>query len=150
MIDPKRIRQWAEASLRERGHKPDKLSHQAVAVIEAMVRGITEELANIKPTKPSESIKRQLTDAWGEAYKKRFEGKYVFQGAKDGKGADKLLATGMTNEQLMAIAKRAWEQLDDFDCKFAMSLAGYASRFNEIRIKCTSKSSRSDNGQICP
>jgi len=81
---------------------------------------------------PSASLKRQFTDLWCSSYEKFFSSKYLFQGAKDGTAADRLL-TIETPENLISIARLAWELPNDFDCKHAASLAGFASRFNEIR-----------------
>ena len=78
------------------------------------------------------SQKRKLTDGFMEAYSKAFGRPYVFQGAKDGKAADKLLASGLAVDDIITTAQKAWRHPDWFNCKQAVSLAGLASRYNEI------------------
>ena len=90
--------------------------------------------------------KRQLTDAFVVAWQERFGGPYKFQGAKDGKAADSLLATGLSVAEIISIARSAWARLDEFNCKHAMSLAGLSSRFNEIRGEVKSAKRKNQNG----
>jgi hypothetical protein len=61
--------------------------------------------------------------------------KYMFQGAKDGTAADRLLRLGLTVTEIMGVAEEAWKHPDWFNCKQAASLAGFACRFNEIRME---------------
>jgi len=79
------------------------------------------------------AAKRRLTDAWCAAYARVKGFKYMFQGAKDGTAADRLLKLGLTVTEIMVVAEEAWKHPDWFNCKIAASLAGFASRFNEIR-----------------
>lgn len=78
------------------------------------------------------SQKRKLTDGFMEAYLTEFGRPYVFQGVKDGKAADRLLGSGLAVDDIITTAQRAWKHLDWFNCKQAVSLAGLASRYNEI------------------
>lgn len=81
------------------------------------------------------AAKRRLTDAWCEAYAKAHGFRYMFQGAKDGTAADRLLKLGLTVTEIMTVAIEAWKHPDWFNCKQAASLAGFACRFNEIRME---------------
>lgn len=131
-IDPERMKRWAVEALKARGQKSE-LSPQAVAVIEAVAAELSEVLnTQLKPRKPSESAKRQLTDEWCAAYEFVKGRKYVFDGAKDGKAADKLLATGLPVGEIVALAAKAWKT-DAFNCRQAATLAGFACRYNYIR-----------------
>jgi len=78
---------------------------------------------------------RSLTDQFSSAWAKRFGMPYKFGGAADGKAADELLKLGLSPEEIMAVAIKAWNKPEDFNCKFALSLKGLASRFNEIRAE---------------
>lgn len=82
--------------------------------------------------------KRVFTDAWCEAYSAHFGYQYAFSGAKDGAAADRLLKTGVPQPELIRIAKLAWGNPTGFNSKQAVSLAGFASRFNEIRAEVAS------------
>ena len=71
---------------------------------------------------------------WSAAYEDFYGVSYKVQDGKDGKAADGLLVLkGMSSEQLIEIARKAWNRKDGFNCKHAVSLSGFASRFNEIR-----------------
>lgn len=102
-----------------------------------------QEQASQPPASPPQSHKRELTDGWCAAWAARFGGPYKFEGAKDGKAADSLLATGLPVAELLALAAKAWERLRDpavvngdaFNSKHAVSLASFASRFNEVRVE---------------
>jgi len=97
--------------------------------------GVKEKERDGGADAPGLAPKRQLTDGFKAAWEERFKGPYSFQGAKDGKAADVLLATGISIPDLLCLARKAWERLDEFNCKHAVSLAGFASRFNEIRVE---------------
>lgn len=83
----------------------------------------------------SKAPKRQLTDGWVAAWSVKFGAAYKFNGAADGKAADSLLALNLTPEQILDVAKSAWEKPLLFNCKQATTLRGLASRFNEIRVE---------------
>jgi len=73
---------------------------------------------------------------WSAAYEDFFGVSYKVQNGKDGKAADGLLAIkNATPEQLIEIARQAWNRKDGFNCKHAASLSGFAARFNEIRAE---------------
>lgn len=81
------------------------------------------------------SAKPQFTDAWCLEWERRFGGPYDFKGAADGKAADELLKLYPPDE-LMVMAKKAWDKVaTDFNCKHAITIRGFASRFNEIRLE---------------
>lgn len=83
--------------------------------------------------KGSDSPKRQLTDLWCLRYKETFNAPYMFQGAKDGKAADSLTSLQLPPQEIIEIALKAWRNSGGFWSKQASSLAGFASKFNEIR-----------------
>jgi hypothetical protein len=75
-----------------------------------------------------------FTDLWTAEYKSAHRCGYVFQGPKDGKAAANLLKHAeLSPQELVQIAKDAWANPTGFNCKQAASIAGFASRFNEIR-----------------
>lgn len=140
MLNPESIVADAEKRLRVASQK-NALSPQAVSVIEAICKAVNDHIAAKKkpvaeakpiPSKPAAPI-RVLTDLFSKEWQQRFGGPYKFNGAADGKAAADLLKLGLTPEQVMAVARRAWEQPEEFNCKHAMTLRGLASRFNEIR-----------------
>ena len=79
------------------------------------------------------ATKRRFTDAWCEGYARAHGFKYLFQGAKDGQAADRMLKTGIPWQEAMTVAEEAWKHPDWFNCRQAASLAGFICRFNEIR-----------------
>lgn len=79
------------------------------------------------------AAKRRLTDLWCLYYEKAHGFKYMFQGAKDGTAADRILRLGVGVQELINVAVEAWKHPDWFNCRQAASLAGFVCRFNEIR-----------------
>lgn len=108
-------------------HNP-KISSISSPISSSLIISKKEEVAKA----PSVGIKRQFTDAWCNAYEDKFGCKYKFQGAKDGKAADSLLSLERSIEDIISLAKQAWDKPDGFNTKQASSLAGFSSRFNEI------------------
>jgi hypothetical protein len=69
---------------------------------------------------------------WSELYQQQFGRAYSFCGGKDGAAVKRLLnSTGKTPEELVAAATRAWGRAE-FNCEKAVSIAGFAGRYNEI------------------
>lgn len=97
---------------------------------------------------PVKSLKRQLTDGWNAAYQEAHQYTYKFGGVKDGRAADDLLKLGLSVDQILSIAAQAWKRPLDFNCKQASSLAGFSSRFNEIRAEI--KTPYGNNGKPPP
>lgn len=91
------------------------------------------------------SLKLQLTDLWIREFKRANGMEYLFQGIKDGRAADRLIASGISPNEIIEIAQEAWKRPDGFNCKAAASLAGFSSRFNEIRMEVKSPSRSSKN-----
>jgi Helix-turn-helix domain len=76
----------------------------------------------------------QFVRLWCERFQTITGEQYAFQGGKDGKAVKLLLTTtGLAPAQLIAIAEEAWKRPTGFWCKFATSIAGFNSRFNQIR-----------------
>jgi hypothetical protein len=73
-------------------------------------------------------------DLWSERYVAKFKVPYVFKGGADASAVSRILtASKMTPAVLMTIAELAWNKPMEFNCKQAVSIAGFVSRFNEIR-----------------
>jgi len=81
-------------------------------------------------TKP---VMREFTDRWMTEFQQAHGRKYFFAAAKDGSAAARLLKQGFSVEELITVAKQAWANKVGFWSKHAISLASFASRFNEIR-----------------
>lgn len=77
----------------------------------------------------------QFIEKWVIAYENQQGISYKFNGGKDGKAVTSLLALKLTAEQLIEIAVEAWKRPLDFNCRQAVSIAGFSSRFNEIRAE---------------
>lgn len=71
---------------------------------------------------------------WTVSYPIHHDGEdYVFQGAKDGAQVARLLkAVVRTPAEWQRLFVAAWKRPDLFNCKSAASIAGFASRVNEI------------------
>lgn len=96
----------------------------------------TEPQGNLKTKGATgkKAIHAELISKWFAAYREFFKAKYAFQHAKDGRAVKQLLATTeLTPDELMAIARAAWANSGGFFSKGAVSIAGFNSKFNEIR-----------------
>jgi hypothetical protein len=82
-------------------------------------------------------------DLWSPEYRKAHGREYFHKSrtdtANDIKAAENLLATGLAQEVIMSIARKAWSKADynrdrrgGFNCKKAASLPGFDRYFNEI------------------
>lgn len=129
-INPAKLKASVVSKLEQRKQKA-VLSPQAEAVLEVFAETINALIEAKK--KPSENAIRQLTDAFVKGWQEKFGGPYKFNGAADGKAAAELIKLKLTPEQVMDVAKKAWERTSDFNCKHAMTLRGLHGRFNEIR-----------------
>ncbi len=81
------------------------------------------------------SSKRALTNGWVKMWEAQHGMAYKFEGAKDGRAADRLLALGLLPADILSVAQQAWEHPDWFNCKQAATLAGFECRFNDIRLE---------------
>lgn len=86
-----------------------------------------------KDKMPSSSPKRQLTDFWCERFKEVLNAPYKFNGVIDGKAADELIKLGLSKEDILSVAEKAWLNRGGFWSKQAITLAGLSSKFNQIR-----------------
>lgn len=82
----------------------------------------------------SASPTRIFSDLWVAAFHEKFGTKYHFGGAKD-MNAIKSLLKSENPDDLILIAKAAWDFQNDFDCKHAVSISSFSSQFNKIRAK---------------
>lgn len=75
-------------------------------------------------------------DEWAKEFERFHREKYMVQGGKDGAAAKRLvsLSSAPTHvENLIDTAWAAWGHLTLFNCKQAATIAGFASRYNDIR-----------------
>lgn len=86
------------------------------------------------PAKPTENH-NGFIKAWADAYQAAFGVAYLFAGGKDASAVKRLLASGLSGSDLLALAQAAWKKPGAFNCKQAVSIAGFASRLNEIRAE---------------
>lgn len=76
---------------------------------------------------------------WYAEYRTKFGDKYFFQTGKDGAALKRLLRdSGLNVEELISIAKQAWDRPTGFNSKFAATICGFASRINDIRVELKS------------
>lgn len=91
--------------------------------------------AGVPPAPASKSPKRELTDGWCAKWQAHHGMPYKFEGAKDGRAADRLLSLALSPADILAIAEQAWRHPEWFNCKQAATLAGFECRFNDIRLE---------------
>lgn len=75
---------------------------------------------------------KTATEFWVADYQTDLGQKYVHGGAKDAKGAKKLLAV-IGVDEFRTTARAAWKRSDLFNCKQALTICGFAARYNDIR-----------------
>lgn len=108
-----------------RQSKP-KLAHA-----EAEAEGEGEQKKNSAERVPDGT--KTFISEWAKAWEEMFKERYVISWGKDGAAAKKLLEAQPDQAKLLTIARIAWQQPNCFWCKQAISLQGFAGRFNEIR-----------------
>lgn len=104
------------------------------AVSPSRGRGEAEAEETQNREKESSSPLSKFNALWKLMYKQDFGVDYVFQG-RDGRAAADLMKFGMSPEELIDIARKAWTMRDKFFCKNAVSLPGFVSQFNSIRAE---------------
>lgn len=77
---------------------------------------------------------KEFIDGWAKAFQEHHHEKYLVQGAKDGAAVKRLLQID-TVDNLLDLAWEAWKHPDKFNCKQAVTIAGFASRYNDIKIE---------------
>lgn len=81
---------------------------------------------------PPRSPHAAFVSLWHDAYKEEFHRPYVMAGGKDGSAIKRLFtATQSSPDALLNVARRAWRHLS-FNCRQGRTMAGFASRFNDI------------------
>ncbi len=92
------------------------------------------EAAPPKTRKEPDGEHAEFIRRWIALYPEYHEGsEYLFQGGKDGSAVSRLLKSKekpMDDWERCFVA--AWKRPDLFNCAFAASISGFASRFNEI------------------
>lgn len=84
-------------------------------------------------------LRYSFIKAWSGGFERVFGEKYLYQEGKDDACIDKLTSHLSDIDAHMNILKIAWANGSDFDYKFATSISGYLSRFNQIKIKALGK-----------
>jgi len=135
-LEIKSVKDSIVAKLKSRKQKTE-LSPQAEAVVETFVEVLNDLIGKKKqktdaPDAAFQDPTRRFTDEWGRRWERRFGGHYKFNGVADAKAARELLKIH-SQERLLEMAARAWDKPEEFNCKHAITLRGFASRFNEIR-----------------
>lgn len=108
-----------------RGEKP--------LVLESEPEEILPRAAKVKKVKQStgDPNVKLFIDGWYQAFLAFHKSEYFVQGAKDASAAKKLVAKVPVYE-LISTALKAWKHADKFNCKQAATIAGFASRYNDI------------------
>jgi DNA-binding MarR family transcriptional regulator len=88
-----------------------------------------------KKPKPERIGMPEFIAAWHSAFEAHHHGKYLFRYNIDGPGVTRLLKAGIKTEEIIAVAQNAWLHPTGFFCKQAATVAGLASRWNEIRAE---------------
>lgn len=83
---------------------------------------------------PPDPNVKLFIDGWATAFQQFHHTKYMVQGAKDAAAAKRLVKDS-TVDDLLDTAWEAWQHPDKFNCKQAATIAGFASRFNDIKIE---------------
>jgi hypothetical protein len=80
------------------------------------------------------SFHQAFTDGWCRRFEGRFRFKYVFAGGKDGTAVKKLASLGMTAEEILTLAEKAWDSPKPFISEVSRTITGLAYRINEVRL----------------
>lgn len=87
-----------------------------------------------KKAEASPSAHHELIRKWSEAFEGKFKRKYFFQSAKDAAAAKAILKIEPDPDRVVQVATKAWANLkNDFLLNQSFTLAGLASKWNEIR-----------------
>jgi hypothetical protein len=71
-------------------------------------------------------------DLWHESYFRQWDREYIFQGGKDGAAVKRLVLTKIPIEDLIGLAKWAWDHIELFNCNHSATIAGFSARINGI------------------
>lgn len=113
-----------------------------------------DAIASVKAPE-SKNAMRDLTDRWMNAFQTANRHRYTgfdLNGAKEGAAAARLLKTGLAPSEIISIAVEAWKH-GGFNCEHAVTLAGFASRFENIRRELERPSAKKESGgwgDYCP
>lgn len=77
---------------------------------------------------------KYFIDLWTDYFREFHKEKYLVQGGKDGAAVKRLLGID-TIDHLLDTAWEAWAYPDKFNCKQAVTIAGFSSRYNEIKLE---------------
>lgn len=87
---------------------------------------------------PEPSFAVEFRNGWEEAFKEKFGIKYAFAGGKDGSAVKALSRLNMPAEELLEIAKKAWDHPKPFFASISQTIVGFNSRINELRVAAKS------------
>lgn len=90
---------------------------------------------------PAASFAKVFVEGWSAAYEADRGVKYVFGGAKDGTAVKRLAAIGLSSDELLAMARRAWKQRGKafFYCEKVVTIATFAAFFNQVRAELSAR-----------
>jgi len=118
---------------------PNLLQTEGVANPSGGPISIMNKIIDKNITEPGKSPVAVFVEKWFEAFQETFGDRYPMTGGKDGSAAKRLVnGTGLSPEELVAIARKAWANRTNpkcFHCKMSTSIAGFASKFVEIKIE---------------
>lgn len=87
---------------------------------------------------PESSFAVEFRNGWSERFERRFGFKYAFAGGKDGSAVKALSRLNMPAEELLEIAKKAWDHPKPFFAGISQTIVGFNSRINELRVAAKS------------
>lgn len=77
---------------------------------------------------------KEFLDGWEKAYQEFNKEPYPHGGAKDTQAIKRLLLIGPISD-LLDTAWEAWKHPDKFNCTHAITIAGFASRYPNIKLE---------------
>ncbi len=114
---------------------PEILSRLKDKVYSMKIKGLKDGEGMQGERKKIHPLYQVFVDKWCVEYQTRLKAPYIFNGAIDGKAVNKLLTIvkdNVTVDDVLSVAYEAWENPDGFWCKQAVTIAGFASKFNNI------------------
>jgi hypothetical protein len=117
------------------GRKPQTICTETTAETTAETTSIPADAAlpDQDPQKPdAKADHKAFIDLWHESYFRQWDREYIFQGGKDGAAVKRLVLTKIPIEDLIGLAKWAWDHIELFNCNHSATIAGFSARINGI------------------
>lgn len=133
-------------AMTRRGEEPElpqKESSLLVSMVEGLSKMKPEELeafAQALPKLPHKAKGKadprilEFTEGWETAYEAFHKEKYPHGGAKDVQAIKRLLLVGQVSD-LLDTAWDAWHHPDKFNCAASITIAGFASRYANVKLE---------------